>query len=168
MNKQKSIFMPLFTLLVAFSLSFSALIDPQLVSVLEKASTNQKIPVDFVLKERKNALELDPTIENLPRPQRRARVGRVLMDFAERTQRDLLNYLREKEKEGKVEHIISLWIVNLVGCLATPDVIYEVANRQDIDLVLYAKVPVELAPIKEVVPKDITESIQPNLERINV
>ncbi|MEO0116085.1 MAG: hypothetical protein ABIK97_00920, partial [candidate division WOR-3 bacterium] len=66
MNKQKSIFMPLFTLLVAFSLSFSALIDPQLVSVLEKASTNQKIPVDFVLKERKNALELDPTIENLP------------------------------------------------------------------------------------------------------
>ncbi len=168
MNKKKSIFMPLFTLLVAFSLSFSALIDPQLVSILEKASTNQKIPVDFVLKERKNALELDPTIENLPRPQRRARVGRVLMDFAERTQRDLLNYLREKEKEGKVEHIISLWIVNLVGCLATPDVIYEVANRQDIDLVLYAKVPVELAPIKEVVPKDITESIQPNLERINV
>ncbi|MEO0117078.1 MAG: S8 family serine peptidase, partial [candidate division WOR-3 bacterium] len=65
-------------------------------------------------------------------------------------------------------HIISLWIVNLVGCLATPDVIYEVANREDIDLVLYAKVPVELAPIKEVVPKDITESIQPNLERINV
>ncbi|MEO0117322.1 MAG: hypothetical protein ABIK97_07315, partial [candidate division WOR-3 bacterium] len=159
----KVIFRTCLFLFLIFSFSSSALIDPQLISILEKSSSDQKIPVDFVLKERKNALELDPTIENLPRPQRRARVGRVLMDFAERTQRDLLNYLRAKEQEGKVEHIISLWIVNLVGCLATPDVIYEVANREDIDLVLYAKVPVELAPIKEVVPKDITESIQPNL-----
>ncbi|GEM_PF-3864689 len=154
--------------LLFFGISFSALIDPQLLSILEKASPNEKIPVDFALKERVNALKLDPTIENLPRPQRRARVGRVLMDFAERTQRDLLNYLRGKEQEGKVSNIVSLWIVNLVGCLATPDVIYEVANRTDIDFVLYAKVPVELTPIKEVVPRDFTESIQPNLLRINV
>jgi subtilisin family serine protease len=124
--------------------ALAAAIDPALSQSLATISPDQKLPVNFVLKVQANALDLDPSIANLPRPERRARVGRVLMDFAEAAQRDLLAYLKTNEVEGKVEDIKPLWIVNSIGCRATREVIYEVAARTDVDLVCYDRVPCEL------------------------
>jgi subtilisin family serine protease len=134
--------------LVALALSFGSIhaarIQPELVSALANAGPNQKVAVSFVMKEQAEALTLDPNIPNLPKPERRARVGRVLMDFAASTQHDLLDYLQAKAAEGKVDALNSIWIVNEVACFATRDVILDVAARTDVADVNYDLVPVSM------------------------
>ena len=122
-------------------IALAAEIDPQLAQTLATISPDQKLPVDFFLKAQANPLALDASIAQLPRPERRARVGRVLMDFAQEAQQGLMAYLKAREAEGKVEAIKPLWIVNSVGCWATKDVICEIAGRSDIALVYYDRMP---------------------------
>ncbi len=155
--------------LAIFTISSAALVEPDLLSRFAALDENAKLPVNFYLKAQLDPKEVERLVEGLPRPQRRAKVGRVLMDFAEEHQRELLAYLQKKEAEGKVSNIISLWILNLVGCLATRDVVYELANRDEISLIFYDKVPVSLPFRKEegMAVKDVLESVQPNLIRVN-
>jgi subtilisin family serine protease len=129
------------SVLVCGSILAAAQIEPDLLNRLAATDAGTKLPIDIVLKAQANALDLDPGLANLPKPERRARVGRVLMDFAQETQRDMLAYLKAKEADGRVEAIKPLWIVNSVGCWATKDVIYEVGARTDVDLVCYDRVP---------------------------
>jgi subtilisin family serine protease len=139
---------PLEAALVALALLVgsvpAARIQPELASALANAGSNQKLAVSFVMKEQAEALTLDPNIPNLPKPERRARVGRVLMDFAASTQHDLLDYLQAKAAEGEVDGLNSIWIVNEVACFATRDVILDVANRTDVADINYDLVPVSL------------------------
>jgi subtilisin family serine protease len=129
-------------------LANAARVEPDLLRRLEAAGNpNQKFAVSFTMKDQARALDLDPNIPNLPKPERRARVGRVLMDFAEASQQDLLSYLRAREAEGKVDCISPLWIVNAIGCGATRDVIHEVADRADVELVCHDRVPCELGSL---------------------
>ena len=146
--------------------ALAAEIDPQLVRTLATISPDQKLPVDFYLKAQANAIDLDPGIADLPRPQRRARVGRVLMDFAQESQRDLMAYLKAKGAEGKVEDINPHWIVNSVGCWATREVVLEVAARSDVELVYYDRMPCELGELEPgAAPVD---SIPQNLLELHV
>jgi subtilisin family serine protease len=149
--------------------AYAGQIDPELIVRMNAAdSPNQKFAVEFMMVQQANALELDPSLGSLPKPERRARVGRVLMDFAEASQRDLLTYLAAKEAERKVEGTVSLWIINEVGCLATRDVIYEVAARSDVDYAFYGVAPVEMGILT---PKPVTvptDAIEPNMKQTNV
>jgi subtilisin family serine protease len=145
-------------------LTSAARIEPDLMRRLEAAGNpNQKFAVGFIMKEQARALDLDPAIPSLPKPERRARVGRVLMDFAEASQHDLLAELKAREAEGKVNGLNSLWIVNEVACFATRDVIYEVAGRADVSDILYDLIPVETGQAS-LPPRDVHE---PNLDMIH-
>jgi hypothetical protein len=158
----------LFCAVLSLGVSYAATIEPQLQRTLQSARPDEMYPVEFVMKAQADPLALDAGIEQLPKPQRRARVGRVLMDFTEATQRDLVKSLNVWAAEGKVEDIWQLWIVNMVSCWATKDVIYEMAARSDVRDVLYAKVPCELGKInlKSIVAP--TDGITPNMALINV
>jgi len=151
-----------------------ARIEPDLLQRIAALNPSDKLPIDIVLKAQANALDLDASIPNLPKPERRARVGRVLMDFAQETQSDLLACLKAKEVEGKVETINPLWIVNSVACWATKDVIYEVAARADVELVCYDRVPCDLEePEKTLRPLRLSgengkDGIEPNMVLTNV
>jgi subtilisin family serine protease len=147
----------------------SARIEPDLLRRLTEADgPDQMFPVDFVLKAQANALDLDAGIAHLPKPERRARVGRVLMDFAQANQQDLLSYLRAREAEGEVEDISPLWIVNSIGCWATRDVISEVAQRSDVELIYYDRMPCELGAVNLKIPPVRTDGIPPNMVVTNV
>jgi subtilisin family serine protease len=142
--------------------------EPDLANRLAAADANEKLAVDFFMKAQANALSLDGSIENLPKPQRRARVAAVLQEYSAATQRDLLDYLKSQENAGKVDDIRSLWLCNLVGCWATKDVIYAVAARTDVDLVVYGKVPVEVGKIDLSTPVPPIDGIEPNMVTTNV
>ena len=146
----------------------AATMEPDLANRLAAADANQKFAVDFFMKAQANALSLDGSIENLPKPLRRARVATVLQEYSAATQRDLLDYLKSQENVGKVDDIRSLWICNLVGCWATKDVIYDIAARNDVDLVVYGKVPVELGKLNLNVPPPPHDGIEPNMVTTNV
>lgn len=145
----------------------AALIQPELVTALASADPDRKFPVEFFMKAQANARVLDASIDNLPRPQRRARVAQVLSEFAARTQQELISYLNQKAVQGKVDDIRSLWLVNMVSCWATKDVIQEVAARDDIELVLYARVPVELGKVDLTIPPAVKDNVEPNLITTN-
>ena len=149
--------------------AFAGQVDRDLAQRLQGLDQpNEKVLVEFLMKEQRDALVLDPTITTLPDPSRRARVGRVLMDFAEQSQRDLMKYLKAKEREGKVERIVSLWIVNEVSCYATRDVVYAVAARADVASAFYGVPAAGLAAKPELgVHSPPADGIEPNLEIIN-
>ncbi|MEO0081708.1 MAG: S8 family serine peptidase [candidate division WOR-3 bacterium] len=147
----------------------SALMDPDLARRLEDLDNDAMLPVDFVLKEQFDSRVLASMVEGLPKPVRRARVGRILMDFAEEHQRELLAYLEGERAAGNVTDIRPLWLVNAVGCWAKKEVILAVNDRPDVELVYYDKMPVEITPVdlSEFVPGDAVTSVQPNLVVIN-
>jgi subtilisin family serine protease len=150
-------------------LASAARIEPDLLRRLEAADDpNQKFAVNFFMKDQARATDLDPNIPNLPKPERRARVGRVLMDFAEASRQDLLSYLITKEAEGQVEDISPLWIVNTVGCWATAEAIREVAQRSDVALVYYDRVPCEIGEIALDAVLPPTDGVPPNMIVTNV
>lgn len=144
----------------------AAPIQPELLSALATADEDQKFPVEFVMKAQADARELDATIEFLPKPQRRARVRATLEEFAARTQEDLVTTLRAKD-EAMVDDIRSYWLVNMVSCWATKSVIYEIASREDIECVLYARIPVELVKPELKVPPPSRDQVEPNLITTN-
>jgi subtilisin family serine protease len=157
-----------FCLGLLLGVASAARIEPDLVRRLEAAGNpNQKFAVSFFMKDQARAADLDPNIPNLPKPERRARVGRVLMDFAEASQQALLSYLRAKESEGKVEDISPLWIVNSIGCWATPEVIHAAAARSDVDLVYYDRMPCELGNQELKIPPAPRDGVEPNLVTTN-
>ncbi len=157
----------LFLLVISFTASFAALIEPDLIQRFAALEQDAILPIQIYLREQADPLQIDPNISNLPKPQRRARVGRILIDFAERTQRDLINYLKEKEAEGKVRGISPLWIVNAVGCGATREVVYELATRDDIALIYYDMAPVKIGKIDFNIPSPPADAVEPNIVVVN-
>jgi len=153
--------------LMALALSFgmvnAARIQPELVSALANAGPDQKVAVSFVMKDQAPALTLDPNIPNLPKPERRARVAKVLSDYAAASQHDLLALLKTSAAAGKVNGLNSIWLVNEVACFATRDVVYELANRDDVSDVLYDLVPVKLERPKLAAKPPARDGVEPNL-----
>jgi serine protease AprX len=155
-------------LVIVTGTAVAARIEPNLLRTLATADPNRKFPVDFYLKAQANAMALDASIADLPRSERRARVGRVLMGFADGTQQNLLEYLKARQAEGKVDGINPLWIVNSIGCRATRDVILEVAQRSDVELIYYDRMPCELGSLELKGPRAVTDGVPPNTVLTNV
>ncbi len=146
----------------------AALVQPELLDALDNAGAGEKLPVEFFMKAQMNALDLDGSIAEMPKPLRRARVAEVLEEFSAASQRELLAALAAGAAAGKVEDVRSLWLCNMVSCWATKEVIFEMAGRADVELVLYSKVPVELGEIDLSVPAAAADAIEPNMVVTNV
>jgi serine protease AprX len=129
---------------------------------------DQKFPVSFYLTAQAGAADFEASIEKLPRAQRRARVGRILADYARLTQQDLMSWLTTQQGAGKVEDLKSLWIVNAIGCWATRDVIAEVAVRPDIALVYSDAIPVERGTVEMTMPPVPSDGIGGHMAVTNV
>jgi len=109
-----------------------ASLTPDLEKMLERAGTRDFIPVNIVLKEQVNSRKLLEEVKTLSKNERRKYVINKLKKFSERTQAELLSYLRNVETLGKVKNIRSLWIANLISCEATKDVIRKLAMNPEV------------------------------------
>ncbi len=145
------------------------LVDPQLQSILAAEDDDAYIPVTIVLNNQFDNQLLTSMVEGLPKPARRARVARILDDFAQAEQRELLGWLADRKAAGDVNGYLSLWIINAVACGAKRSAIRELAERDDIGILAYAKVAAEVPAINvgDIVQPDVTASVQPNIALIN-
>jgi serine protease AprX len=114
-----------------------------LPEVLASAGPKDLIPITIVMRDQ---VPWDQIAEAKAQPTRQARyeaVKSLLKPFAEDNQRQILAYLRTEERKGNATRLRTLWIVNVIGVDATPDVIYTLARRPDVGYINYnPKVPV--------------------------
>ena len=80
-------------------------------------------------------------------------VVETLQAKADQTQGDLIAYLESQQEAGTVESFKSFWIINVIAFDAVPEVIEEIAARDDVEIV-FAALEIELIePVDSSVPE---------------
>lgn len=153
----------IFVFLAALVNMSFGLVSPELKRHVATAAPDALLPVHVVMKEQFDPSLLNSLVAGMPRAARRAEVARILRDFSDGQQSDLLQFLAA----GNARKVTPLWIVNAVCCEATPDVIRQVSERPDVAYVGYdlAYAPGELEEPGEPAPP--TAEIPWGVERIN-
>jgi len=135
-----------FSLVLLFSLSgFNSLlaqpeITPSLLEAVTEKSATDFISVNIRLTEQYDHNELMQNSQMLKSTaDRRSYVVDELKYFSQTSQASLLELLKSLEVQGKVKQIKSLWIGNLVNCLALPEVVEVLSTRSDLARLDYNK-----------------------------
>lgn len=100
------------------------------------------------------ALKASLKADRVSLAQRHATVINALQLKAETTQQDLLSFLAMEQQLGTVADFRSMWIGNYVLLTATPDIVQQVAARDDVDKVFYDAPIVLDEPIRGYFPQD--------------
>jgi len=124
-------------------------IDEKLAEVITGSSPDEQIPVFVMLSKQMNYDWLIPRAEQMSKSERRKFVIDECQRLANEDQRSLLLYLKGKEKEGKVRDIVSQWTTNTICFKAKPEVIREVAYREDVWEIGYSE-PLQIIGVQEV------------------
>lgn len=130
------------TLLIVLFLSFSVFgqgksqvvrITDDLSTYLDQRPDDDLIRINIRLKDQFNSQSIERDLVFLDRDQRREFVKRELKVFSRAAQSDLVHYLENKLSDNEAEILHRFWIANVVTCLASEEVIYELAKRDDIE-----------------------------------
>jgi serine protease AprX len=105
---------------------------PPLDQVLIEADADELVPVSIVLKEQVERERLLLVSAGLRAAERRTAVTNQLKATARASQGPLLRVLRRLEIEGQAGRIRPLWIGNIVGVDATPELIREIGARPEV------------------------------------
>ena len=111
------------------------ILTPQLQQKLQESTQDELIPINIVMKEQYNPQELLQQSTFLPLSERRDFVVQELQSFSDIHQQDLLYDLQNFSYNDIVQDIQPLWISNVISCKATSEVIYDLIQRDDIDLI---------------------------------
>jgi len=103
-----------------------------LIAYIDQRS-DDLIRINIRLKDQYNTQSLKSELSLLDRAQRRELVKSELKVFSLNSQADLLNYLESKSYYNEAKVIHRFWITNVITCMASEEVIYELALRSDID-----------------------------------
>ena len=124
---------------VLMSLSIIAQEKPQTSSITDDLASyldqrsDDLIRINIRLKDKYNTQSLKSELSLLDRAQRRELVKSELKTFSQNSQTDLLNYLENKSNYNEAKVIHRFWITNVITCMVSEEVIYELALRSDID-----------------------------------
>ncbi len=135
-----------FILLFVFPLWITSLfaqpeVTPALTAALAEKSDNDFISVNMRLTEQLDDQALYQQSRTINNPQaRRSFVVNELKQFSAQSQEELLAWLNEMEKAGKVRAIRPFWIGNLINAEAKPEVIEQLTTRKDLARVDYNQV----------------------------
>jgi serine protease AprX len=106
---------------------------PPLDQVLRDSAPDALVPVSIVLKEKVGHERLARATAGIfDKDERRKIVLDLLKAQASVTQADLQRFLDHWRLEGAVERIRPLWIGNVIGVDATPDIIRQIARRPEV------------------------------------
>ena len=83
---------------------------------------------------------INSVAESMDSDQRREFAVSVMKQFAESSQQPVIDALNGFPA-GSVEQIRTNWIVSVIGCAATPEVIREIASRDDVEFVALKTFP---------------------------
>ncbi len=108
-------------------------IDNQLLDEINRRADDDEIEVVVVMKDRYDRTPLNQKANTFPtRAERRDYVAKELKTFAEKSQKNLVDYL---ENTAKINNVSSLHFANALYFSATKAVIMEIANRDDIEII---------------------------------
>ncbi len=128
----------LFSCTIADSVFASSNISNGLQQKLSSAKPDERVRVNIRFGEQYDGSLLQEKLSSFPDPEfRREYVVNELKSFSMESQKDLLTFLSGKQKSNKVSDIRPLWIVNLINCYATGDVIEQIAQLPGIAKIDY-------------------------------
>ena len=155
--------------LVCFAFLINAQnIDNQLLDEMNRRADDDEIEVVVVMKDRYDRTLLNQKANAFAtRAERRDFVAKELKAFAEKSQKNLVDYL---ENTAKINNISSLHFANALCFSATKTVIMEIANRDDVEIIGFDKkqnlIP-ECKDARPCVSTDASREITPNITQVN-
>ena len=143
-------------------------IDPLLREEMTRCNENEPIEVIVIMKSQYDREQLNRQAEHfVSRAERREFVVNALKEFAEVSQYDLKHTLFEMERNGMASAPITLWISNALYLNATKSAIYDLAQRNDIEIIGYAIQRCCLPDGEEASPATDLREITPNVAQVN-
>ena len=130
---RKKLLLGIFVL--AFSLAGHAftVIDPDLQKEMARRTDHEKIKINILLSEQPKSMELLREAEAFAtKEERRQFVVETLQRQAENSQTEVMSLLNEMERNGMVEDIRPLWLVNSISCYANKLAINALTQRTDL------------------------------------
>ena len=138
-------------------------IDNQLLDEINRRNDDEEIEVIVVMKARYDRDVLNPKADAFAsRAERRDFVVKELKTFAEKSQNDLKNYLVENTKRHDL-HIKSLYMSNSLVFSATKNVIFDISQRDDVEIIGLNKKQSLIPETQSYSAKEIT----PNITQVN-
>jgi hypothetical protein len=144
LNKMSYLKISAISLLIWFSFTFpdsvfaNTIISNSLQHKLSNTRSDEQVRINIRFEEQYDSSLLQEKLSSLPDPEfRRKYVVNELKSFSMESQKDLINYLSGKQKSNMVSEIRPLWIVNLINCYATKDVIEQIAKLPGIAKIDY-------------------------------
>ncbi len=119
--------------LMAQEKSLGSIVTKDLKEQMDQNKDNELIRINIRLIDQYDLQNLNDALVNLDRTARRAVVINELKSFRDKSQKGILTYLETKYGQNKAQLIYSLWITNVITCMASNDVIYDLSQRIDID-----------------------------------
>lgn len=120
-----------------------------LSEVLKNTPQGELVPITIIMKDQadRNLIQKANSMHN--KSERRAYVMNLLQNVAAESQAELLMLLENQQALGNVgENIRPLWIHNLIGASVTPEVVYAISTRNDVDYINYDRpVGPEIFPV---------------------
>ncbi|UCG91219.1 MAG: hypothetical protein JSV97_09035, partial [candidate division WOR-3 bacterium] len=107
-------------------------IGQKVLSIIAQSSGDEFIPVVVMLSQQLSPDYLIYHAEQMAQSERRQFIIDECKTLAAESQQGLLSYLRAKESEVQVKDIIPIWSINMIGVKARPDIIRELAQRNDV------------------------------------
>ncbi len=114
-------------------------IDGKLSEIMSGATPDELIPIFIMLSKQLNPEYLIGRAEMMSKDERRRYVINECKLLASEDQEEIVGYLTTKELCGQVSTIVSLWSTNTVCLNATPEVIREIAQRNDVREIVYSE-----------------------------
>ena len=141
-----------------------AIIDPLLGEEMNRRNNDEKMTVIVIMKSRYDRTQLNHRANYFTtRAERREFVVNELKDFSAASQYDLRRMLSEMEHNGMVTEPIILWMANALYFDATKAAIQDIARRNDIEIIGFAKeynwIPETDAPRPTMATREITQNV---------
>ena len=156
-------------ILICFAFLINAQnIDNQLIDEMNRRADDDEIEVFVVMKDRYDRTLLNQKADAFAtRAERRDFVAKELKMFAEKSQKNLVDYL---ENTAKINNVSSLHFANTLYFSATKTVIMEIANRDDVEIIGFNRkqnVIPECRDARPCVSTDASREITPNVLQVN-
>lgn len=107
-------------------------ITDDLNAYLDQRSDDDLVRINIRLKAQYDTKSIKTQLASLDRIQRRELIKNELKAFSQTAQADVVNYLESKSYFNEAEIIHRFWIANVITCMASESVIYELAMRTDV------------------------------------
>ncbi len=123
--------------MAATGMVMASTLAPDLVAKLKTSTENDFVRIMVTMEAQGDLDLMQAATAGLDKQATRELVVGYLQNLAQTTQADVKAYLESKQTEGKVRNLQSVFIVNLLHCQATPEVIWELQNFSGVAEVSY-------------------------------